>query len=505
MSHVAPDGSHLEPPTAPPLPADHARAASSGSDAPLGAPGTAPGVVPRARVADDVAAAAPGTRRLPHASAVDTARVLGRVVVPLLARGVIVRRRAAVGWAERADADARAVELLQELRRTYGRGPLRLRLPRRMVVLLSPEHVHRVLAEGPEPFSPATREKRSALSHFEPHNVLISSAADRAERRPFHDAALDSGSALHRGSAAAVAVIHEELDTLLERVDASGRLEWDDYARTWMRVVRRVTLGDGAADDEQLTEDLVGLRATANWAFLHPKRRRLRRRFHARLQHHLDRAEPGSLAFWAAQAPTTPRTHPTDQVAQWMFAFDAATWAGFRALALLATHPEQLRLAREEVDAVDLDTPQPLPFLRATVLESLRLWPTTPAVLRESTRPTRWEDGPMPEGTSVLAYAPFFHRDDEHVEAAHRFAPELWATQRTEHDWPFIPFSAGPAQCPGRNVVLHTVSLALARLLRDRDLDLLDGRLRSGEDLPGTLDMFTLRFAVGPRSAAPVS
>jgi cytochrome P450 len=479
MSHVAPGGPRLDPPTAPPLAADHARAAADGAPT-----------------------AAPGTRRLPHASAFDTARVLGRVVVPLLARGVIVRRPAAVGLAERTDADSRAVELLQELRRTYGRGPLRLRLPRRMVVLLSPEHVHRVLAEGPEPFSPATREKRAALSHFEPHNVLISSAEDRAERRPFHDAALDSGSALHRGSAGAVTAVNEELDALLERVDATGRLEYDDYARTWMRVVRRVTLGEGAADDEQLTDDLVTLRATANWAFLHPQRRRLRRRFHERLQHHLDRAEPGSLASWAAQAPTTSRTHPTHQVAQWMFAFDAATWAGFRALALLATHPEQRRLAREEVDAVDLATPQHLPYLRACVLESLRLWPTTPAVLRESTQRTQWEDGPMPEGTSILTYAPFFHRDDEHVEAAHRFAPELWATQRTEHDWPFVPFSAGPAQCPGRNVVLHTVSLALARILRDRDVDLLDGRLRPDEDLPGSLDMFTLRFAVGPRGGS---
>ncbi|EYR62045.1 cytochrome P450 [Actinotalea ferrariae CF5-4] len=443
-----------------------------------------------------------GTRRLPHASALDTARVLGRVVVPLLARGVIVRRRAAVAMAERADADARAVALLQELRRTYGAGPLRLRLPRRMVVLLSPQHVHRVLADGPEPFSPATREKRAALSHFEPDNVLISSAEDRAERRPFHDVALDSGSALHRGSDAAVATIHEELDGLLERVDATGRLEWDDYARTWLRIVRRVTLGDGAADDEQLTDDLVALRATANWAFLHPTRRRLRRRFHERLQGHLDRAEPGSLAFWAAQAPTTPNTRPSQQVAQWLFAFDAATWAGFRALALLATHPEQLRLVRAEIDAVDLGVPQPLPRLRAVVLESLRLWPTTPAVLRETTARTQWEEGPMPEGTSILTYAPFFHRDDENLPEAHRFAPDLWARQRTEDDWPFVPFSAGPAQCPGRNVVLHTVSLALARLLRDRDVDLLDGRLRHDEDLPGTLDMFTLRFAVGPRETA---
>jgi cytochrome P450 len=445
-----------------------------------------------------------GSRRtLPLASVKDSLRVFGTVVVPLLSRGVIVRRPAMVRLAESTNADAKAVALLQDLRRRYGRGPLRLRLPgRRMVVILSPEHVHRVLGESPDPFTPATKEKRAALSHFEPHGVLISSVEDRAHRRPFNEEALDTPHAVHRGADAMMDKINEEVDDLLARVGPRGVLTWDDYSRMWMRIVRRVTLGDGAADDEQLTEDLVRLRATANWAFMHPQRRKLRERFLEQVGGHLARAEPGSLAGWAARAPRTPDTHPEHQVPQWLFAFDAANWASYRALGLLASHPQQRALALEEISGRDLRTPQDMPFVRAAVLESLRLWPTTPAVLRESTRRTRWEDGPMPEETNILIYAPLFHRDEENLEAAHRFEPDHWASERTERDWPFIPFSDGPVVCPGRNVVLHTTSSVLARLLAEREITLEGDRLDPSRPLPGTLDMFTMRFQVEPRAAA---
>lgn len=456
-------------------------------------PGTGPAEAPQRT--ERVPVEAPELRALPRASVLDTVRVLGKVVLPLLQRGVIVRRPAMVRLLERLEADHQAVVLLQDLRRRYGRGPLRLRIPgRRMVVVLSPEHVHRVLAGSPEPFHPATREKRAALAHFEPAGVLISSTRDRPERRRFNEAALDTDHAVHRGADAMIGKINDEVDELLAVVDQRGGLEWDDYNRHWMRMVRRVTFGEGAADDEQLTEDILALRAAADWAFLHPQRRGLRARFLDRVQHHLDRAEPGTLAEWAARAPTTANACPEHQVPQWLFAFDAANWAGYRALGLLGSHPEHAAAARQELSDRDLRRPQDLPYLRACVLESLRLWPTTPAVLRETTRATQWEDGPVPENTSVLIYAPFFHRDDEHVDAAHRFEPKLWARERTEHDWPFIPFSAGPVICPGRNLVLHVTSTVVGRLLSERDLVLENHLLDPRRPLPGTLSPFTLRF-----------
>jgi cytochrome P450 len=181
-------------------------------------------------------------------------------------------------------------------------------------------------------------------------------------------------------------------------------------------------------------------------------------------------------------------------VPQWLFAFDSAGIATARALALLAAHPEAMRRAREESSAAGT---APQPCLRAAILESLRLWPTTPLVLRETTRPTEWETGVMPPGTGVVIYAPFFHRDGERQPFADRFAPELWLEPEPEADWPLLPFSRGPAACPGRQVALLAGSAMLAALLRAGELRLEAPALAPGRPLPGILDHFALRFAPG--------
>jgi cytochrome P450 len=63
-----------------------------------------------------------------------------------------------------------------------------------------------------------------------------------------------------------------------------------------------------------------------------------------------------------------------------------------------------------------------------------------------------------------------------------------------------VPFSAGSAECPGRNLVLLTTSSFLALLLRDHDYEQVGGRrLDPGRPLPRTLSPFRLRFAARRR------
>ena len=124
-------------------------------------------------------------------SVFDTALVAGLVLLPPLAQGVIIRRPRVVGLAERLDADRRAGAVLRMIRRRYGSGPLRLRIPRRSFALaLGEPDVERLLAGTPRPFSPATLEKRAALRHFQPAGLLISDEEHRAVRRPFNEAVL---------------------------------------------------------------------------------------------------------------------------------------------------------------------------------------------------------------------------------------------------------------------------------------------------------------------------
>jgi cytochrome P450 len=435
-------------------------------------------------------------RRMPHAGLLDTLGVLFGVLLPTLAKGPIIRRRRVVALAERWDLDMKAVRRMQRLHDKHRGRPLLLPLPfRRQLLLLAPEHVNRILDASPEPFATATAEKRAALRHFEPKGALISHGAPRTDRRRFNEEALQSDDPVHPMAAAFLRVVQSEAERILALADRQGELGWDEFAAGWFRVVRRVVFGDAAAEDHQLTAMIDRLRSRGNWGPA-PLRRGLRARFHARLGEHLARAEPGSLAAMIARIRQTPVTSPVNQVPQWLFAFDPAGMTTFRALALLAAHPQAMRRAREESAAQTGDARAELPYLRAVVLESLRLWPTTPLLLRETTRETTWESGTLPAGTGIILFAPFFHRDDRVLPAAHRLAPEIWLDGGPPREWGLVPFSGGPGICPGRHLVLLLTSAMLAAIL-ERNVRLTPPEpLSARRPLPGTLNHFALRFRV---------
>lgn len=416
---------------------------------------------------------------------IDTLKVISSVVAPTIAGGVIKRRPRVMGLLEKMQADRSAVRTLQDLRARYGPGLLRLSQPGRpFALVLSAADVGRVLAEAPEPFSPASREKKAALRQFRPHGVLISQGAPRQRRREFNETVLETARPVHHLMPVIMATIREETAAL----PSSGTLDWNTFEAVWWRIVRRIVLGNGARDD-QATTDLIGrLRRAANWSFAAPPRRTLRAKALGRLQTHLDRAEPDSLAGVIAQHPDPDAV---SQVGHWLFAFDAAGMVTFRALALLATHPACLQRALTEApDAPDL------PFLRACALDTVRLWPTTPAILRETTKEI---DG-LPAGTGLLIFTPLFHRDDENLPYAHSFTPDIWLDGQAQDNPALVPFSAGPAECPARNLMATVTSTLLAALLTDREFQLTsDQRLSPAAPLPSTLDNFGLTFSVGPR------
>lgn len=440
---------------------------------------------------------------LPTASLADTLRVMSYVATPNLAKGPIIRRPAVMAVGEQLDLDTVAVKTLQEMRAKYGSGPLMLRLPfRSQAVILDPEHVRRVLNESPEPFATATSAKYAALAHFEPKLSLVSHGRERAERRQLNEEVLESKSTIHQMAERFLPIIDEEARALLQRVRNFGELRWNEFADAWSCIVRRIVFGDAARDDRRITDLMVELRSDANWLVLKPRRTDLRDELHRRIRQYIEKGEPGSLAAYMAGRTRSSVQAPEQQIPQWLFAFEPAAMATFRALALLAAHPQQLERAREETTGGVAAGRAQRPFLRAAVMEALRLWPTTPMILRQTTRETEWENGTMPAETSILVFAPFFHRDDERDPFAHAFNPDLWIDDDPEvkgfppREWPFFPFSGGPAHCPGQNIVLLLTSGMLASLIGDRTIRLKDPQRMPPGRLPGTQDHYTLRFEV---------
>ncbi|MFE1771444.1 cytochrome P450 [Streptomyces sp. NPDC059008] len=442
-----------------------------------------------------------------RASVLETVVLGVTVLIPTLAQGAILRRPRVVRLAARFDTNRSAHRTLARLRRRHGAGPVSVAVPgRRVLLLLSPEDARRMFTATPATLTPTAREKARGLRHFEPDGVLVSAGEVRAERRAFNEAVLDWGAPAHRLFPALTPRIRAEAQALLDLHRGSGRpLDWDDFSAAFWRIIRRVVLGDAARDDHRITDLLAALRADAGWLSLRRPKERTREAFLAGVRAYVDRAEPDSLAALVAGTPCTEGAEPAGQIPYWLFAYDAAAIATYCALALLASHPEHAERVHTEIDGAEPDrsaTADALPLLRACVLESLRLWPTSPAILRETTAETTWHNGTTtPAGTGVVFYSSFFHRDARHLPYADQFEPDAWLDGRNQDNWALAPFGRGPAQCPAQDLALFTAATFLAALLRDhRALLLLPRRpLVPPAPLPRTIDHTALRFALTPK------
>jgi cytochrome P450 len=436
------------------------------------------------------------THRLTGLAALTTLVDLGGASV---AAGAIARRKMTVGLLERCQADRRSLDRMHSLRREHGLGPVELVLPgRRFIVPLDPRDVGRILDGAPSPFHPASWEKRRALEQFQPHAVLITRGPLRAPRRELNEVALDTHQELHHLAEPFAAVIAEEAALLTREAARGGTLTAADFTKAWWKLVRRLVLGRQARDDEQVTDDLWRLRRAGNWSFAVPRHTRRRARFEEQIYRYAEKADPDSLLGALTAIPAGGELDPLGQLPHWLFAFDAAGMATVRAAALLATHPQQL--ARAEVDNPGLL--QSRPYLRACIQESIRLWPTTPALLRETTEDTTWAGATIAAGAGVLICVPAFHRDPDELPFADEFTPEIWMDRRAEQYPQLVPFSAGPAQCPGQNLVLFVTSTLLAQMFSQTKLRLKSSPSLTPEcPLPLTLNQFGLVFGATPSTA----
>ena len=423
-------------------------------------------------------------RDFPHASIVEGLRFTAQVAVPGVIQGLFRRRRTATQAAARIGADGLAAGFVAGLKRSYGEGPLWIRVVKdEALLVLGRDAIRHALEHAPDPFAADPEPKRSAMAHFQPDALTISRGEDWADRRRFTEAVLDTGRPEHRLADRFAAVARDEAAGL------PSELDWEQWNEAVRRVARRVILGDRAGDDAELSRMLGELMDKANPPGSGDDD--LLARYTERLRAYVDAAEPGSLVGLIAEAPQTERTKPARQVTHWLFALgDTLAINALRCLALLAVFDAER--ARASDDPI---------FLGACLNEAMRLWPTTPMLSRATVHDTHWDGVPIPEGTQIMVVNTFNHRDRDALGAdADRFVPDQWVTGEAAGDWTFNHFSHGPQGCPGAALSLLVGREMLGTLLREREIRLLEPRLEEGGPLPLSLDYFSLRFGLAPVS-----
>lgn len=141
---------------------------------------------------------------------------------------------------------------------------------------------------------------------------------------------------------------------------------------------------------------------------------------------------------------------------------------------LLASHPEAAARAQAEVDAVlagrdpGPDDLAALPWLTATLKETLRLYPPIAALMtRRTTAPIRVGGHTIPRGALLHVTPWVLQRDARSFPEPEAFRPERFLPQAPavpRGAW--IPFGLGPRVCIGQHFAMLEMTLVAAMLLQ---------------------------------------
>ncbi|WP_018349910.1 cytochrome P450 [Longispora albida] len=429
--------------------------------------------------------------RFPTAKAAESLRFFTLHFVPTLLRGPLLARPRLSAALNKLDTAKHAARFVGRLRQRYPgaeavwvrglRGP--------MLLALTPSAVQRVLGGPVASYAVDSPEKHKMLGGMQPDSLILSRGGDRVLRRRFNESVLGFGSQEHPHAARLRAIIAEETGQLLagETELTAARLD-----PVMQRIARRVILGDAAAGDQEVTDLYLVLRREGNWlgtrrwkaAGIASARERLLARFRA----YAGSAEPGSLI---ARSGAAQGTVPEGQVTHWLLAFDIIAGTVLGTLAMLGADPyRQLEAAKN---------PE---YLRACVLETLRLWPPVRDLYRETTTALDWDGLTVPAGTGILLPAAYHQRAG--VANADSFQPESrdLGSRVRGFDAGYFPFSGGGATCAGRDLGLLITSALLGELLDRGRFRLLAPVLRPAGRLPYLLPASAIRLSVQLSPAA---
>nr|KJB10650.1 hypothetical protein B456_001G213800 [Gossypium raimondii] len=182
------------------------------------------------------------------------------------------------------------------------------------------------------------------------------------------------------------------------------------------------------------------------------------------------------------------------------------TWAVF----LLAQNPSKIKKAQAEVDSVlgqespTFESIKKLEYIRLIIVESLRLYPQPPLLIRRALEEVVLPGGykgdkdgyTIPAGTDIFISVYNLHRSPYFWDQPHDFVPERFRVQKESEgieewagfdpsrspgalypneiisDFAFLPFGGGPRKCVGDQFALMESTVALAMLLQKFDVEL---------------------------------
>jgi cytochrome P450 len=429
----------------------------------------------------------------PAASFLDNLAFNILYILPYYLQGIFTKNKRWVSIWTAIHPDYAAVKFVQHLRSKYRTRYLYIYMLRnKSLLVLDHQGIRRVLDNSPAIYAEADL-KRRGMSHFQPDAVTISHGTEWKDRRRFNEAVLESSQHIHSCADQFLSVIRREIESMTKQ--CGPRLGWHDFDRLFKTVTLQIIFGDHAKSDTGLTSRLEVMMRESNRVFLLGKSR-VFDSFYARIRAALENPEKESLSFQCRHAPSTPATKIEHQIPHWMFAMmETLATNTIRTLALIVAHPQAESRVRSELRDQAVLSPaavDSLHYLEGCLQEGMRLWPTTPLLVRETLDEDVLGSGTIPAKTQILIMNNFNHRDWETVPFADKFNPEFWLNRAA--DYRFNHLSNGVQICAGKHLALFIGKAVLATVLLTGRYRLKRPELNPRRPMPYAYNEFQIEF-----------
>ncbi|KAH8266114.1 hypothetical protein KR038_003488 [Drosophila bunnanda] len=152
----------------------------------------------------------------------------------------------------------------------------------------------------------------------------------------------------------------------------------------------------------------------------------------------------------------------------------------------LAKNPEKQQKLREELltklpspdKEFTLEEMKSLPYLRACIKESMRMYPVTFGNVRSAGADLVLEGYRIPMGTPFLMTNIFLLKDERFYPRPEEFLPERWLRRKdadedssealmNKNSFVYMPFGFGPRMCVGKRIVDLELELTVANVVRN--------------------------------------
>lgn len=123
-----------------------------------------------------------------------------------------------------------------------------------------------------------------------------------------------------------------------------------------------------------------------------------------------------------------------------------------------------------------------LPYLRACLKESLRIFPPAFANMRRTTEDLVMQGYHVPKDIDIVMNMQSIYSDSNSFEHPEKFVPERWLRQpaaadvcpqsmKQSHKFSFLPFGYGVRFCAGKRIAEMELEVFVSRLLRNYKIE----------------------------------